>query len=226
MRLTLGGLLLAAALLGQASESGQVLPKFLGRPVTLAIPKLDEDGFFPEGPSTVCVEGPPQRQCFTAPEKFGRNPSVSVVEVTKNLSALHFSADGGGVSGIPVFHALLRLGQGKDLDNLFRSGLSLSEQSQHVFWKVPSISDAQIFVTAEYVWGSNESHYGLHRYIISTYVLKHSSEFDLDSYHMQDQFMTVRSYDVAEQDILTAEKGEITARLKRVKAAQAIKASK
>lgn len=74
----------------------QPLPKFMGRQVTIAAPELDDDGSFPKGPATVCLEGPPERQCYTAPKDFGRDPQVSVVQLQKDLPALLFSADGGG----------------------------------------------------------------------------------------------------------------------------------
>src|SRR4051812_48505922 len=40
-------------------------PTFMGRKVIITEPEI-EDGMFPKGPATVCLEGPPQRQCFSA----------------------------------------------------------------------------------------------------------------------------------------------------------------
>jgi len=144
----------------QSNRRNASLPKFLGREVTVIEPETDADGFFPKGPASVCVEGPPQRQCYTAPKDFGRSPTVEIVQVERDTPALLFSAASGGVSGYGIHHALLRPGPGKDLENLFPSEVSVSNQSQHAFWNEPVISPAQIFLTAEYVWGPDEGHYG------------------------------------------------------------------
>jgi hypothetical protein len=199
---------------------GQGLPKFMGREVTIMEPeKADADGFFPKGPASVCIEGPPQGQCYTAPDGIGNNPKVDLVQIEKDLPALLFSAGSGGVSGWTVHFALLRPGTGKNLENLFLSDPSVSNQSQHAFWNDSTISDAPIFLTADFVWGPDEGHYGEHRYIISAYVRRPSSLLNNLGYFLEDRYMTVRRYDLdANADILTSEKQEILARLARVKA--------
>ena len=172
----------------QSAARGKDVPKFMGREVTISEPELDADGFFPKGPASVCVEGPPQRQCYTAPEAFGRSPTVTVVQLEKDMPALLFSAASGGVSGFQIHFALLRPGTGKNLKDLFSSDISLSNQSQHAFWNDLAISDAQIFVTAEYVLGPDEGHYGEHRYIISALVLRRNSSIVDDFYYyLEDQ---------------------------------------
>src|SRR5206468_2577219 len=105
----------------------------------------------------------PERQCYTAPKEFGRNPTVAVVEVKKGKPALFFSAASGGVSGFTIHLALLRPG-GKELENLLGSDVSVSAQSQTAFWTDASISDAPFLVTADYIWGPDESHSGPHRF--------------------------------------------------------------
>jgi len=206
-------LLISALLL-----AGQDLPKFMGREVTITEPeRADADGFFPKGPASICIDGPPQRQCYTAPEKFGNSPKVEVIQVEKNLPALFFSAEAGGVSGWGIHFSLLHPGMGKDLEDLF-SDVSVSNQSEHTFWNDSKISDAPIFLTADFVWGPNESHYVAHRYIISAYVWRSDSVVDSPSYYLEDQYMTVRKYDYEKADILTSEKQEILARLARIKA--------
>ena len=202
---------------GAQPAARQDPPKFLGREVTITEPEL-EDEFFPKGPATVCVEGPPRRQCYTAPRDFGRSPAVSVIQLGKEVPALFFSAASGGVSGFAFHFALLRPGTGKDLENLFFSDTSVSNQSEHAFWNDSTVSDSPIFLTADFVWGP-ESHYEEHRYIISVYVRKPSSIVDGRYYHLEDRYMTVRKYDLdANKDILTSEKQEILARLARIKA--------
>jgi len=212
-------ILIPAVLLFLSSMAiGQGLPKFLGREVTITKSEL-VDEFYPKGPASICLEGPPQRQCYTAPEGIGKNPKVALVQIKKDLPALLFSAESGGVSGFSIHFALLRPGPGKDLENLFFSDLSVSNQNQHAFWTEPAISGAPIFLTAEYTSGPDESHYGEHRYVVSAYTLRPSSTLDDMYYWLEDQYLTVRKYNLdTNADILTSEKQEILARLKRVKA--------
>ncbi len=209
----------ALLLAGSSYLKAQSLPNFLGRQVTITKPEFDSTGVYPKGPAAVCVEGPPQRQCYTAPENFGRNAAVQVIQLDKNTPALFFSAATGGVSGWQLRFALLRPGPGTDLEDVFLSDPTLSNQGQYEFWNDPAISDAPIFVTADYTWGPDEDHYSPHRFIISAYVRKHSSQADALLYYLDDQYMTVRKYaSQGEAGILAAEKQEILARLKRVKA--------
>jgi hypothetical protein len=203
---------------GAQSPPGHDLPKFMGRQVTIIEPEIDADGFFPKGPASVCVEGPPQQQCYTAPKAFGKNPTVAVVELEKDVPALLFSAESGGVSGWQVGFALLHPGTGKSLENLFFSDMAVSNQSQHAFWNDSTISDAPIFLTADFVWGPDESHYVEHRYIISAYVRRPSSLVDDLSYYLEDRYMTVHKYELWNTDILSSEKQEILARIRRLKA--------
>ncbi|MGH9648731.1 MAG: hypothetical protein ACRD4E_18165 [Bryobacteraceae bacterium] len=194
---------------------GQDLPKFMGRQVTVITSELDDLGF-PKGPASVCIEGPPQRQCYTAPEDFGAFPTVEVIQVQKDIPALLFSASSGGVSGYETYFALLRSGTDKDLDNLFVSALSLSNQSQIAFWNDSTISDEPIVLTADAAAGPNEVHYGEHRYEISAYVRRHDDVLDL-YYFLEDRYMTAQKYDLENADILNSEKPDILARLRRAK---------
>ena len=224
--MALKSILLTAALISMGAEGSfaqpkpqQDIPDFMGRKVTVVEPETDKDGFFPNGPASICIEGPPQRQCYTAPKDFGRVPTVSLVQVEKEMPALLFSAASGGVSGFGIHFALLRPGKGKDLEDLFLDDMTLSNQSQNAFWVDSSISDAPIFVTADFVWGPDESHYSDHRYIISAYVRRASTLIDGLHYYLEDRYMTVHRYASEDNvDILGSEKQEILARLKRVKA--------
>jgi|GEM_PF-1810396 len=203
------------ALSAQPAAHGEPLTSFMGHTVTVAEPKLDADGFFPEGPASVCVEFVMQRQCYTAPKDFGRNPKVTVVQWEKGVPALFFSAAGSGVSGFLIHFALLRPGEKKDLVDVLN--VSVSNQSQHAFWNDFAISKAAIFVTADFVQGPEEGHYGEHRYMISTYVFGLSRE--IDRYYLQDRHMTLQKYDLdAKTDILFSEKQESLDRLRRIKA--------
>lgn len=214
-------LLLELTARAQSVSARRDLPKFMGREVTITEPALDDTGFFPKGPASICLQGPPQRQCYTAPKDFGDSPTVNVVEFKKGVLALLFSAASGGVSSRLIHLALLRPGTGKDLEDLLATAVtSVSNQNQYEFWDDVTISDAQIFVTADYVWGPDEGHYAEHRYILSSYVLKPRLNSEDGSYYLDDRYMTARKYDLESGvGILASEKQEILARLKRAKAA-------
>src|SRR5437899_1228593 len=83
---------------GAQSAPAKPLPMFMGHAVTIVEPELDADDF-PKGSDprvTVCVESVPQRQCYTSPTGYARNPKVSVVQVQKNIPALFLSVESWG----------------------------------------------------------------------------------------------------------------------------------
>jgi hypothetical protein len=205
----------------QSGNASHSLPRFMGREITVTEPAHDATGFFPKGPASVCVHGPPQRQCYTAPKDFGNSPTVAVVQLKKGVPALLFSAASGGVAGWGVHFAILRPGTGNDLEELLLSDASVSNQYQYAFWNDFTISDAQVFLTADFVWGPNEARFAAHRYVVSSYVWKPALFGEGGYYYLEDRYMTVRKYDqMAGADILAAEKQEILARLRRAKAAE------
>src|ERR1035438_5920548 len=211
--------LLALRVSAQPAPDGQKLPNFMGREVTVTESELDTDGYYPKGPASVCIEAPPRRQCYAPPRNFGLTPKVEVIQVEKDEPALFFSAASGGVSGFSIHFALLRPGNGKDLVDLFGSVPEVSNLSQHVWWSDSTISAAPIFVTASWVFGPGEAHYTPHRYLVSSYVWRHSSLTNDFSYYLDDQYLTVKKYDLeAGDDLLEREKLEIINRLLRVKA--------
>jgi hypothetical protein len=197
-----------------SAETRLTSVKFEGRAVTVTIPKTDKD--FPDGPSTVCIEGP--RQCYTAPRDYGIDPRVEIVELTKGKPALLFTASSGGVSGWSLHFALLRPGRFDNLDAIL-SADPISNQSEHAFWTEPEISGSPIFVVADAVWGPDEAHYSEHRFVISAYVLLASNLLDAPRYFLDDRYMTVRKYDQdAGAQILKSERTEILTRLMKAKA--------
>jgi hypothetical protein len=213
----------------QSSRSGPDVPRFMGRVITVTAGELEDsapgDGPpFPKGPASVCIEGPPYRQCYAAPASgnfpFGNNPAVTVVQLKKDLPAILFSAETGGVSGWEIHLALLRPGTGNTLESLFVPDISVSSQSEYAFWSDSAISATQIFVTADYVWGPDEGHFGEHRYMISTYT-RPTTAFDNDlHYWLADRYMTLDKYGSESNiNVLIPEKQEIIARLRRIRAA-------
>jgi hypothetical protein len=211
LKLLIPGLLMFCSFHGMRAQE---IPKLMGRKITIIEPGR-QDGL-PKGPASVCVEGPPQRQCYIAPKGFANSPTVAIINLDKSSSAVFFSAATGGVSGWQVHFALLVPGTGKDLQDLLPD-VAVSNQNQHEFLTDLAISDAPIFITADYIWGPDEGHYGEHRYRISAYILKSSSFADNLQYYLEDQYMTVHKYDLeANVSILSAEKQEILTRLRKV----------
>jgi hypothetical protein len=189
----------------------QTVQQFMGREVVVYAPPGEDDhlGTSPSAPAKVCVEGPPQEQCYSTPEGYGWRPRVEVVQLSKEQSALLFTAETGGVSGWNVHYALITPGTGKDMDDALN--VSLSNQGRTAFWSEPDLSDAKIFVTADFVWGPDEGHYGQHRFSTSAYAWQGSN------YWLVDRYFTSRWYDLdANDDVLGAERAEIVARLKKV----------
>lgn len=201
---------------------------YLDRQVTVLDPGTqDPDGFYPKGEAKVCVKGQQEKDCYTAPKGVGRSPSLSVVELHKGESALFFQAASGGVSGFLLHFALLEFCDrvqfpGCKVDELNPLlQVKVSNQSQHAWWDLSEISDSKVFLTADFVWGPREAHYSDHRFIVSVYV-RRPDDFNELTYYLADQFMTVRLYghknDGEIDDVLGAERQEILARLKKVKA--------
>jgi len=230
--------LAASGLYGQ-TPGEQVVTEFMGHQVTLKKPALDDNGFAEES-AQVCFDVTSKPQCYTpqhgsgsgwGPDlPIGLSPELTLMDLGQDRSALLFTvfANYGG-SGSAFHYALLRPGNGKEIENLLPPDLILSEISEHAFWSDPSISDAPIFVTADFVWYFRDGHFGDHRFTISAYALEKDLPGvpDLFNYALEDRYMTVRKYpslnaDPGDSDstvgVLNSEKPEILARLKRVKA--------
>ncbi|MEP7352080.1 MAG: hypothetical protein ABI824_02500 [Acidobacteriota bacterium] len=223
-RFSLIVVLLCCALNGSGQvtrDAGKQPPKYLGREVTILDPGMGDEAQ-PKGPATVCIEGPPVRQCYTAPETFENNPDISLVLFPNEPPALFFSVANMGGSGYSIHFALLRPGKGQVLQNLLPGEMSISNQSEHALWSDASISDSPIFLTADFEWGPGEAHYGDHRYMISAYVRKPNDVLleDPKYYYLEDRYLTLRAYPFWEKNraILASEKPEILARLRRIRA--------
>jgi hypothetical protein len=211
--------LVASGLYGQTAAE-QVVTEFEGHQVTLMRPAQNDD--LVDTPATVCFDLTSKPQCFTPKDGFYRgwesDADLVLTDLGHGRSALLLSAYAtSGGSGASIHLALLRPGD-VEIMNMLPSDLHLKEISGHAFVTEPSVSDAPIFVTADYVWGFGETHPEDHRFLISVYVLGN----DWDSYELEDQYMTARKYDGTfgfdKTDILDSERPEILARLKRVKA--------
>lgn len=170
------GLLLSVGAVSAAQ--GQL--SFMGYRVEI-VEKPRADDFFVEAPASLCLVNEQGRRCYQAPKDFGRYATVEEVRLNREIKALLFSVASGGVSGFGIQYALLQPGSGKperegELENLFDVNLVVSNQSQRRFIEEPKVSEAAVFVTADYVWGMMEGHFTAHRFIVSSYVRRWDSE--------------------------------------------------
>jgi hypothetical protein len=115
-------------------------------------------------------EAPPDWQCYEAPKGFGISPRARVIRLSGDMSALFSSVNSGAVCGFGIHLAFLALDMRGQLEIFFQSDVDVSNKSQYEFRNLPEIPGLPIFVTANYVRGSGESHYEAHRYIVSAYV--------------------------------------------------------
>jgi hypothetical protein len=215
----------ASVVYGQ-TPAEQVVMEFQGHKVTLMMPSLDANGFAEES-AKVCLDATPKLQCYTPPAKdfpIGLSPELTPMDLGRGRSALLFSVLGNwGGPGSVTHLALLRPGSGRDLQSLLPPNIMLSGISEHTFWADPSISDAPILLTADFEWSPDEARFDEHRFLISAYLMRSilPGAADLFTYALEDRYLTVRKYvtpDSTKAAILAAEKSEILARLKRVKA--------
>jgi len=117
--------------------SAQSVLKFQGQAVIITEPK---EG----GPASICVEWTEQRQCYTTPQGYSRAPEGQLVQITKDLDALLFSAKTEGATDYGIHFALLVRGAGRELQDLFFATIEASNQSRYALWTEPSIRVANI----------------------------------------------------------------------------------
>jgi hypothetical protein len=117
-------------------------------------------------------------------------------------------ASAGG-SGSSTTLALLD-NEKQGLTNLFPSQFFLKEVSSYQFWTDAAVSDALIFVTADFVWASDECHFCAHRYTIGTYAYNAQT----GRYILRDQYTTASKY-AAPSSVLKAEKPQILLHLQK-----------
>ena len=203
---------------------------YSGRLVEVVDPGTNPGSLFPKAEAKVCVTGQQAKNCYTAPKGFGREPKLSVIDLSKGEQAMFFEVASGGVSGWSVHFALLKFCDQEqspgctlnELGNYLPDDVSVSAQSRHAWWEVSEFSDSKIFLTADWVWSPGGTKNSAHRYNVSVFALRSHDENEA-RYYLVDRFMTARSYLLNQRgdlaDVLGEEKQEILSRLKMVKAA-------
>jgi len=175
---------------------------FEGRKVSVQMGHWVDDGAEPGTPATVCIEGPPRRQCYTAPGDFGRTPYIRPLALGDGASALLFAP--GGLSGIHL--ALLKPGDGDKLEEIFASAVEISYWGRFAVWT--DVMPSPVFVTAE----TSPRPEGPSHFRVTTYTRQRRAL----RYTKVDEYLTAGVYELYKADVLAAEKREVLARLKRL----------
>ncbi|OYW13116.1 MAG: hypothetical protein B7X34_00855, partial [Acidobacteriia bacterium 12-62-4] len=192
---------------------------FEGRPIVVTAPSASPTGDAVYADTTLCLEGPPRRQCFSQQYVTGFRTQIQVVELGKGQRAILFAVSEAAMTQSIDHLAILRPDAGAQLKNLLDADVSVTMFGQYELWSEPRLSPAPILVTADYIWRSGEERGSAHRFLISVYTLRDGDPID-GHYELEDRYMTARHYNRSDRtfNLLAAEKTEILARLKNVAA--------
>lgn len=121
---------------------------------------------------------------------FWDDPQVELVDFEDGHQAALFNANlNYSGSGAELLWALLVLDHSGIWKNLLPE-VTTSNQSDHLFWHLDSLSKAGFFSLADGIWSEGEEHYGAHRYTIQTYEFCSSS----GKYVLADEFITRKKF--------------------------------
>jgi hypothetical protein len=196
--------------------------------VTIVRPALDPKTSLPVGPAKVCIPVANARPCYTPPSSeswglpersrppFGLHPKAVDVTLARGTKAVVFTATASaGGSGALTIVALLVPKNGRLVD-LLPASCTLSELSQYQFWNAPAISKMALFVTANFVWGNGEPHFGVaHHYRVSIYTFDPQKGM----YVLRTQYVSAAKYGNGQKfgappDLLQREQPSIIAKLR------------
>jgi hypothetical protein len=164
-------------------------------------------------PATVCITSQGARKCYTPPANdppFNLDPKATIVTIAPGRQLVLFSAiASAGGSGSQMALALLENANGNLADRLpFQ--LSLKEDGAFNFWQDAAVPNALIFVTAEFIWGSDECHFCAHKFTVNTYTY----DSQVGRYSLRDKYTTANKY-TSPASVLSAEKQRIHLRLQK-----------
>jgi hypothetical protein len=168
-------LMLAACLTGSTSPAQQTALGILEFPKFRLYKGAADGPYFAASGARLCL-GDDARTCFELhpighgdPESyFGLHPKAERIPLASGGSLVFFFANTGGGSGSTDRYALLQYERDGSLRDLLPA-ITLTNQSDHALWDVPTVSDMPLLVTADYLWGAMEAHYGAHFYEIRAY---------------------------------------------------------
>jgi hypothetical protein len=201
--------LIVACLLGSAYSQD---PLF-----TLVPGNLDPDGI-PISDAKVCLTGA-HPTCYHMPDLtrgdvtyvFGLDPHAEAMMAPGPVPWLLFDATYSALgSGSLTQYAILR-SEGTYLVDVL-SGVALTNVSDHAIWHEPKFSPFPLVVSADFVWGKNETHFGRHSHTVEV------RRYDPDEheYFRILTYRTSRKYaggDSAPIRVLAPERAEILRRL-------------
>ncbi len=209
--------LIATASLAQSPLPAQFPRTFAGRELRVETPPQDPDGFDVHGKAILCLGDSSARQCHESPKDYGRYVEVGIRPLGSAGRAILFTAASGGVSGYSIYLSLLRLDSAGKLENVLPENVVITIQGKYALLNVSRVSPVPLFVTADYVWGRDESHFSPHRFLISTYVWRYSHDALRHAFFLEDRYLTANYYDFEKSpDIIAAERKELLRRLQRV----------
>ena len=203
----------ALTTLALAQPASQNRMVFKGQQIEVIAPGATPDGLEPSGPARLCLWRSPK--CFSAPKndpQFGFSPKAEIVRLSTTQQAVLFSAvASAGGSGTLTMLALLDLENG-NWENLLPP-VAITNQGQYIVWRERSVSNADLFVTADFIWGEGETHFSEHRFRVTTYAFNS----DTQRYSLRDRYVTRNKHpsldEVDEVNVLDGEKPEILHRL-------------
>jgi len=152
----------------QANQSVSNFPDF-----RLIAGKVDQNEN-PLSAARLCLAAD-SRKCFKLPQTgsgddaffYYWHPKADRILAKSGETLIFFSASFRGGSGGSDEFVLLRYEQNA-IKNLLPP-LTLTNQSDHALWSIPSLSSMPLLVTADFLWQDGEVHYGSHYFEICAY---------------------------------------------------------
>ncbi|MGA3082053.1 MAG: hypothetical protein ABSD44_11800 [Terracidiphilus sp.] len=130
-------------------------------------------------------------------------PNAKVVGHLDGKELTLFTAMFSGCgSGTLTHFSLLTVRDGEFVNLLPK--VELTNVSEFKLWNLPQFSNLPIFVTADLIWRTGETHFERHRYEIEVYVFDSKSHVYVERVH----FDTKRKYSGGDADVVNALEGE------------------
>jgi hypothetical protein len=123
--------------------------------------------------------------------EFGLEPHASILPLTNGGSWAFFSATfSAGGSGTLTRLALLQYQHGGIFLNLLPY-VAVTNVSEHAVWTILSASPYPVLVIANFVWGSDETHFAPHHYVVEAWRFDNAT----DRYKKAVSYQTSKKYE-------------------------------
>jgi hypothetical protein len=167
-------------------------------PAYKVYPGVLDEGGFPISAARLCtIEA--KARCFALvdldpadkddPPVFGLRPSAQRIKLSAGGSLVLFHAYTRGGSGSTEMYVLLH----SDPDGRLRNTspkVFVSNLGDVAMWDLPTVSPVPVLVTADFIWGDGEAHYGDHFFEVRMYVYDAAS----DRYKLRHTYRTAHKY--------------------------------